>query len=122
MRYAAMLALGAVLGLAAPGLALAACERPTPPAPVDGKTATLEQILAAKSSVAGFMTASDAYQACLMDEVAAQRAAAKAAKTSFDPAIAKAADARVDENQSDKERAGAAYNAAAKAYKATHPS
>src|SRR4051794_22621799 len=122
MKQVTILALGAVLGLAAPGLALAECQRPSAPAAIDGATATLEQMLAAKSGVAQFMTESDAYQACLIDEAAAQKAAAKTAKTKLDPAVAKAADAKVSENQADKERVGAGFNTAAKAYKAAHPS
>jgi len=115
-------ALSAVLGFAAPSLALAECQRPTAPAAVNGSTATLQEMMTAKQGVSGFMTASDDYQACLIKEVADQKEAAKAAKTKLDPAIAKAADARLSENQADKERVGADFNTAAKAYKAAHPS
>ncbi|CAN7408185.1 hypothetical protein LJR225_002602 [Phenylobacterium sp. LjRoot225] len=115
-------ALGALLVFGAPSLALAECQRPTAPAAVDGATATLEQLKTAKQDVSAFMTASDDYQACVLKEVLDQKAAAKAAKTKLDPAIAKAADARVSENQADKERVGVEFNTAAKAYKAAHPS
>lgn len=122
MNKAAILALGAVLGLAAPSLALADCQRPTAPAAVDGKTATLEQMLDAKKAVTSFMTDSDTYQSCIIDAFKAQKAAADAAKTKLDPAVVKATDASVSANQADKERVGADFNAAAKAYRAAHPS
>jgi hypothetical protein len=122
MKLKSIVALGAVLAFATPSFALAACQRPSAPAAVDGATATKEQLMAAKQAVLDFMGASDAYQACELKDIAAQRAAAKAAKTELDPAIAKAADARIGENQSDKERVGGEFNAAAKAYRAAHPS
>lgn len=115
-------ALGAMLVFASPGLALAECQRPSAPAPVDGSTATLEQMVAAKQGVSGFMTASDDYQACVLKEFAAKKDAAKAAKTKLDPAIGKAADALISENQADKESVGANFNTAAKAFRAAHPS
>jgi hypothetical protein len=121
MKFAAIITAGAVLGLAGPALA-ADCVRPEAPAPVDGATATMEQLVAAKTAVTDFIAKSDAYQTCVLDDVAAQKDAAKKAKTKFDPAISKAADAKVSENQADKERVGQAFNAAAKAYKAAHPS
>jgi hypothetical protein len=123
MKHASILVLSAALGLAAPGLALAAaCERPTAPAAIDGASATLDQLRAAKTGVTDFMTASDTYQGCLVDDLAAQRAAAKAAKTNLDPGVAKAVETKINENQSDKEKVGAAFNAAVKAFKTAHPS
>ena len=123
MKYASILALGALVGLAAPGLALAECQRPaTPDGKIDGAKATMEEMMAAKTAVTSFMTASDAYQGCVIDELQAKKAEAAAAKTKLDPALAKAADAKIKANQTDKERVGADFNAAAKAYKAAHPS
>lgn len=123
MKYASILAFGAALGLAAPGVALADCQRPAAPATkIDGAKATMEEIQAAKTGVIAFMTASDDYQTCLIEEVKAKRAEASAAKTKLDPAVAKAADDSIKANQADKERVGADFNAAAKAYKAAHPS
>jgi len=122
MNKAAILALGAALGLAAPGLALADCRAPTAPAAVDGKTATMDQLQAAKTAVGTFMTDSDAYQACVIDALKAQKDAAAAAKTKFDPALAKTAEADLDANQAEKQRVGADFNAAVKAYRAAHPS
>lgn len=123
MKSASILVLSAALGLAAPSLALAAtCDRPAAPANVDGSKATLDELKAAKGAVTTFMTASDTYQSCVLDDLAAQRAAATAAKTKLDPAVAKAAEEKVNQNQADKERVGVDFNAAVKAYKAAHPS
>jgi hypothetical protein len=82
----------------------------------------LDQLVASKNAVVAFMGASDTFQSCVLADLASQRDAAKKNKTKLDPAVAAALQAQVDENQADKERAGAAYNAAAKAYKAAHPS
>ena len=122
MNKAAILALGAALGLAAPGLALADCRAPTAPAAVDGKTATMDQLMEAKKAVTSFIGDSDAYQSCVIDAFKAQKKAAEGSKTKLDPGLAKAAEAAVNQNQAEKERVGADFNAAAKAYKAAHPS
>lgn len=122
MNKAAILALGAALGLTAPGLALADCQRPTAPAAIDGKTATMEQLLAAKKDVTTFINDSDAYQNCVIDAFKTQKKAADASKTKLDPALAKAVETQVNENQADKQRVGDEFNAAVKAYRAAHPS
>lgn len=122
MKFAAILIAGATLALAGPAMAEGACARPTAPVVVDGATATFEQLVASKNAVIAFMGASDTFQSCVLADLASQRDAAKKNRTKLDPAIATALQAQVDENQADKERAGAAYNAAAKAYKAAHPS
>ena len=123
MKYVSLTALCAAFALAAPGFALAAsCDKPAEPAAIDGAQSSLQQMIAAKTSVATFMTASDDYQKCVLDDLAAQRAAATAAKTKLDPAAAKAAEDKVGENQQAKERVGAAFNSAVKAYKTAHPS
>ena len=122
MKSSAIVIAAATLILAGPALAGAPCTRPTAPAPVDGATATLEQVMAAKGEVSAFMTASDTFQSCVLDDATAQKAAAKASKTKLDPAIAKAAEAQIEQNQADKVRVGRAFNTAAKAYRAAHPS
>jgi hypothetical protein len=122
MKYTSLLAVSAALALAAPGLALAACERPSPPSSIDGSKVSLDQLRTAQGAVVSFMTASDAYQDCINGELTAQRAAATAAKTKVDPALVKAAKDNGDQNQADKERVGAEFNAAVRAFKAAHPS
>jgi len=116
------LALGAALVIAAPGAAAAGCLRPTAPTAIDGASATTEQLLAYKASVTSFLSASDAYQQCVIDDTAAQKEAAKKARTKLDASVFKAADQAIKANQQDKEQAGKAFNGAVKAYKAAHPS
>jgi hypothetical protein len=123
MKSASVLAFSAALVLAAPGLAFAAsCERPQAPAAVDGGKASLDELKTAKGAVTTFMSDSDTYQSCVLDDLAAQKAQANAAKSKLDPAVAKAAEEKVSANQADKERVGSDFNAAVKAYKAAHPS
>lgn len=122
MRMGGMLLTGALLALAGPALAEGACARPEAPATVDGATATMEQLLAAKAAVTAFMSTSDTFQSCVLADLEAQRKAAKKAKSKLDPAIETASDASIAANQADKERVGAEFNAAARAYKAAHPS
>lgn len=122
MRMGGLLVAGALLGLAGPAFAEGACTRPDAPAAVDGATATMEQLLAAKAAVTAFISTSDTYQTCVLDDLDAQRKAAKKNKTTLDPTISAAADSSVAANQADKERVGADFNAAARAYKAAHPS
>ena len=129
-RPIALLAAGLTL-LAAPALAQdaaapalpapAVCEAPAAPADIDGATATMEQVLAAKAAVAGFISASDAYQSCLVDDIKTRRAAAKAAKARFNESEAKTVSEQINANQRDKERVGKAFNNAVKAFKAAHP-
>jgi len=99
----------------------AMCEAPAAPGTVDGATASMEEVLAAKSAVAAFIASSDVYQSCLVDDIKVRRAAAKAAKTRFDEAEAKAVTQMINANQRDKEQVGKAFNDAVKAYKAAHP-
>jgi hypothetical protein len=113
---------GATLSLAGSAMAQEACVRPAAPASVDGATATMDQLLANKQEVTAFMVASDAYQTCLINDLDAQRTAAKAAKTKVAKETIKATDDQISANQADKVMVGKAFNAAAKAYKAAHPS
>jgi hypothetical protein len=115
------LALGAAVALACPALASAACTAPTAPAAVDGATATMEQLMAAKQATMDFITASDAYQNCVLDELKAQSDEAKKTKSKLDPAVKKTADDAISANQAQKEKVGADFNASVKAYKAAHP-
>lgn len=122
MKLSVILIAAAATAFAGSAFAQGTCARPTAPAAVDGATASLEQLLANKKEVSTFIGASDAYQTCVFADLAAQKAAAKKAKTKIDPAAVKAAEEAVAANQADKESVGAAFNASAKAYKAAHPS
>jgi hypothetical protein len=122
MKLSVILIAGAAMAFAGSAMAQGACVRPAAPAAMDGTTATLEQLLANKTDVATFIGASDTFQTCVLGDLAAKKAAAKKAKANLDPAVVKAAEDEVSANQADKERVGTAFNAAAKAYKAAHPS
>jgi hypothetical protein len=121
MKSTLTLAVGGFLLLATPAFAQSTCVRPTAPAPVSGAGLSVDQLAAAKKNVQDFLSASDAYQSCLMDGLNAQRAAAKADKTKFDKAIATDVTAKIDANQADKVKVGTAYNEAVRAYKAANP-
>ncbi len=99
-----------------------ACVRPAAPPAVDGATASMDQLQAAKTQAAAFIAASDAYQTCLLQELMAKKQTAKAAKVKFDKAVEKDVDAKVSENQSEKVAVGEAFNSAARAYRQAHPS
>lgn len=121
-RVTAVLIGAAIFGWAGSALAQDACTKPAAPVAVDGAKASMEELLAAKKQVTEFIGASDTYQTCVLDGLEAHRKAAKAEKRKVDPAVQKMADANIAANQSDKERVGADFNAAARAYKAAHPS
>jgi hypothetical protein len=120
-KLAAISMAGAMLVMAGATHAKAECARPSPPTVVNGATATLEELQASKTAVTDFMVASDAYQTCVIEELDAQRAADKAAKKKINPDLAKTASDKTSDSQADKVKVGAAYNAAAKAYRAAHP-
>jgi hypothetical protein len=122
MKLAMILAAGAAALAANSAMAQTACTKPAEPMPVDGKTATMEQLVAAKNGVTGFITASDAWQTCVLNDVKAKKDAAKAANMPFDANVEKAANADVAENQAAKERTGKWFNDAVKAYRSAHPS
>lgn len=120
MKIAALTTV-ALLAMAGSASAQTACNRPAVPASVDGATATMDQVVGLKNAVSAFMTASDAYQQCLLSGVEKAREDAKTNKTRFDETISKSADKDIEANQTDKEAIGKAYNAAVKAYRAAHP-
>jgi Skp family chaperone for outer membrane proteins len=122
MRMTAVLFGLAALGWSGAALAEVSCAKPAAPAAVDGSKATLEEVLAAKKAVTDFMAASDNYQTCVLNGLEAARKAAKDEKRKLDPSVSKAADADIAANQADKEKVGADFNAAARAFKAAHPS
>lgn len=116
LAAAAFGAMGAV-----PAFADDSCQAPPVPPSVDGATATRDQLVAAVNAAKSYISASDAYQQCIGDYIAAQKADAAKNKTTFDPAIEQAETAKVDANQASKQRVGDAVNAAVGAYKSAHP-
>ncbi len=111
------------IATAAPALA-AACSEPYPPEiTVNGATATEQQMNDAIKDFKRFQKASDDYQACLMADLAAQKAAAAKAKDPkpLDPSIAAGVGAKIQANQADKEKVGGELNAQIAAFKQKHP-
>ncbi len=101
LAFLAVLALSA----ATPAFAqTAVCVEPTPPAMVDGRTATREQLLAVISQTKDFVAKSDAYQSCIADDLEAKKAAAAKAGTSFDEQLHQVAMAKVAANQQLKDK------------------
>lgn len=111
-----------VLLMVAPAFADASsCYEPIPPAAVDGGAVSVQQMKAAHDDVVNFIKASDDYQLCLNADFLAQKEQAKKDKKQLDPSIEADVSARIDGNQSLKEKVGAEFNTAVAAYKAKHP-
>ena len=110
-----------VLATAVPALA-ANCNDPIPPTVVDGTKATEQQMKDAISDFKNFQSASDDYQACLLADLKAQKDAAAKAKDPkpLDPAIESGVNAKIQANQSEKEKLGGELNAQIIAYKQSH--
>ena len=104
----------AVLLIATP--AMAQCVAPAAPAPLDGATASEEQLRIAMAQAREFIAQSDVYQACVTAEVEATDLSHTTLK-----AVEANANARIAANQALKERVGAAANAAMQSYKLAHP-
>lgn len=123
MRLHLMIGAFAAAALAGPALAQEACARPEAPT-IDRQAASqsVEALTAAKQQTVDFISASDAYQECVLADAKAKKDEAKAKKVAFDTSIADRAQSQVSANQADKEKVGAAYNEAVKAYKAANPS
>ena len=98
----------------------ATCTAPTAPAVVDPAKATVDQIRGLLSAAQGFMAASDTYQACVGNDLQAQKDQAKKDNKPFDTAIETAANAKVDANQGLKVKVGTDANTAILAFKKVH--
>ena len=83
--------------------------------------ATKEQIHSALEDVKSFLKQSDDYQVCLLKELDDANRQAKKDKKDPDPALDADVRARIQANQTLKERVGAEFNAAAQAFNAKHP-
>jgi len=118
IKFALALALAA--GISAPALA-DSCSAPIPPTPVDGSTATKEQLTQAREDTVNFIKASDDYQSCLFADLKAQKAEAVKNKKTFAASIEDGVNDKVQDNQKEKEKVGGEYNAAAVTYKNKHP-
>lgn len=88
------------------GEEIAGCTPPVTPPSIDGRTASLSDINAARARVLAFISASDQYQTCLL----------KNGDVASDSRIRSA----INANQQLKEQVGAQFNAAVMAYRAMH--
>jgi hypothetical protein len=113
----------AVLMLALPGpvLAQSSCVAPAAPAPINGATASQEEVLAAVREAKAFIAQSELYQSCLAQEVDDARAKATAENRPFDQQIARLAGSMSGQSQKLKEKVGTEANGAVDAYKKAHP-
>jgi hypothetical protein len=94
--------------------AAAACENPKMVSIPDGKTATMEQLLAAQGEVKTYMAAMEGYLDCLNKELEAQGEEAPAEFKSLMVT-------RHNTGVSEMEGVAAAFNEQVKAYKAANP-
>ena len=101
--------------------AISDCSDPIAPAAINGNAATKEQIHSALEDVKSFLKQSDDYQVCLLKELDDANRQAKKDKKDPDPALDADVRARIQANQTLKERVGAEFNAAAQAFNAKHP-
>ena len=97
------------------------CDRPVPPPPLDGATATQAQLDAAHDAVDDFMHASDHYQSCIRRYIGGREDMQRMTASVLPPWMYRLAQEKIDANQKDKVAVGQAYNDAVKAYHDKHP-
>jgi hypothetical protein len=110
-----------LLASVAPAFAQSSCAEPIAPASMDGSKITREQLNAYVTDVKTFLKQSDDYQDCLNREFLAKVDDAKKNKKDPDPAWDADRKAKINANQTLKEKVGGEYNAAARAFMAAHP-
>jgi hypothetical protein len=106
---------------AAPSFAEDTCQVPPVPAAVDGTTVSHDGMVAAIGAVKAYQTASDTYQTCITDYVAAQNAQADKDKKAHDPNMIQSEGDKGTANETSKEKAVNDLNTAIVAYKKAHP-
>lgn len=113
-----------VLATAVPAFAGQCGDAPIPPdlSGVNGATATLAQMKDAIKDFKGFMASSDQYQACLVADLKAKKAAAAKAKDPkpVDPSVISATNAKIQANQAEKVKLGKELNTQIVAYQKAH--
>jgi hypothetical protein len=83
--------------------------------------ATKEQMTQARDDTVHFIKASDDYQTCLYADLKAQKLEAVKNKKTFPSSIDDGVNAKIKDNQEEKEKVGAEYNAAAIIFKKKNP-
>ena len=116
-----VLAAAVLLVSALPAAAQSMCSPPIAPAAVDGTKITHEQLLAALADTQTFIKQTDDYQDCVNKELNDAKAAALKDKKDLDPSLVPAHDAKIQASQALKEKVGAEFNAASKAWHNAHP-
>ncbi len=114
-------ALACVLAAVTAGPAFADCDEPIPPATVNGATINEQQLTDAGKDVKNFLKASSDYQDCLVHDLRAQEAAAKADKKELDPSVADGVQMKIHANQTLREKVGAEYNTVVHQYCQANP-
>ena len=110
-----------VLAMSGPLLAQSSCVAPTAPEPINGATASQEEVLAAVREAKAFIAQSELYQNCLAQEVEDAKARAAAENRPFEQQIARLAGSMTGQSQKLKEKVGTEANGAVDAYKKAHP-
>jgi hypothetical protein len=96
------------------------CAAPAMPAPLDASKASVAQLTAMLAAAQNFMAASNAYQACLANDVQAQKDQAQRDGKPLDPAIEAAMQAKAAATQKDRDKIGAEIDLAVTAFKRAH--
>ncbi|HRE61304.1 MAG TPA: hypothetical protein PL096_09355 [Micropepsaceae bacterium] len=114
-RVLAALALSS-FAFCAPALAQSAdeCVEPYAPFIIDGTTATAEQLSENRLDVIAFLGLSDMYQECLVRLMSLE-------EIKNNPSALRLIEKRIEDNQREKERVGAEFNATVAAWRAQHP-
>ncbi|HRK71886.1 MAG TPA: hypothetical protein PLA85_09870 [Micropepsaceae bacterium] len=101
---------------AAPAFAQSAdeCVEPYAPYIIDGATATEEQLSENRLDVIAFLGLSDMYQECLVRLMSLE-------EIKNNPSALRLIEKRIADNQREKERVGAEFNATVAAWRAQHP-
>lgn len=94
--------------------AKSACTEPVPPEPVNGQTATEQQLGAASHAANLYIHAADDYVACLQQEIDAQKAASKDGMVP--PDVQSDFDKKTTAIQQTKERVGGQFHGALALY------
>ncbi len=117
MSFKFALAAALLVGTAAPAFA-ENCNAPIAPAALDGSKASKDQLGQMRDDVVKFIKASDDYQSCLYSDLKAQKLQAMKNKKQFPQSIEDTINGQVADNQRQKERVGAEFNAAVQSFKA----
>jgi hypothetical protein len=95
-----------------------ACTAPRPPATIDGRRASQQQLDAARVNVQAFIRASDSYQQCLGRALGSRQDLAFSTHSNVPVRIVKQIQSKAAANQNEKVRVGREYNEAVMTFRA----